>query len=160
MPLRLGSLLERLSGNRDAIVTLTATIAALLISLLAVLAINRVRTRSARALARERQLFNTLMDQVPVPIFFKDREGRFLRVNPAYAEFVGWEDPDDLAGRSDEDLFPGEFTAEQRALEEGIMKSGEGVENNLEKHPRGDGTSRWLLKVPQPSTTAIPDRLP
>lgn len=144
------TVVDRLAGSRNVIVAFAATIAALLISLFALLALNRVKARSAGALAYERQLFNTLMDQVPVPIFFKDRDGRLLRVNPAYAEFVGWEHPEELVGRSDEDLFPEEFTAGQRALEERIMESGQGVENNLEEHPQGDGTSRWYLVTKMP----------
>ena len=45
-----------------------------------------------QALVREEHLLRTLMDSVPDGIYFKDADGRFLRVNRAVAERFGLTD--------------------------------------------------------------------
>ncbi|HJT77553.1 MAG TPA: PAS domain S-box protein, partial [Gemmataceae bacterium] len=62
----------------------------------------RTRSREARLLA--------LLNQSPLPVFLKDRQGRFLYVNPAYAALLGKE-PADVAGQRDPDLFPPDLAA-------------------------------------------------
>ena len=55
------------------------------------------------ALTRERQFFTALMDTIPDAIYFKDEDSRFLRVNRAWADRVGLDDPAAADGRTDFD---------------------------------------------------------
>ncbi|PPT06057.1 Circadian input kinase A [Geitlerinema sp. FC II] len=60
--------------------------------------------RAAQTAARNSQAFLRLvLDTVPQPIFWKDRDGRFLGCNRKLAELAGRDDPDDLVGASDFD---------------------------------------------------------
>src|SRR5690349_9086455 len=52
-----------------------------------------------RKLARERQLLEDLMNNVPDAIYFKDRELRFERVNPALASHARLSDPAGAIGK-------------------------------------------------------------
>jgi len=55
-------------------------------------AVHRVdnQRRQAERAARGRDIFfNTLIDTIPVPIFYKDRAGRYLGFNKAFEEFFG-----------------------------------------------------------------------
>jgi two-component system sensor histidine kinase/response regulator len=63
------------------------------------------RSRMENALARERFLLKTLRDNLPDSIYFKDRESRFIAVNRGMAALFGLEDPGDLLGKTDADLF-------------------------------------------------------
>src|SRR6201993_4108054 len=63
------------------------------------------RSQMENALARERFLLKTLMDSLPDHIYFKDRESRFIAVNRAMAALFGLEDPADVLGKTDADLF-------------------------------------------------------
>ena len=144
------TLLDRLVGNRDAIVALASMIIALVVTLTALLIIYRVRSRTTRTLAQERQLFRTLMDQIPILIYFKDLEGRFVRVNPGYAAYANYNDTASLVGKRDEDLYPKELATAQREIEHRIALTGEGIVDNLEEHRKPDGSSRWFLATKMP----------
>jgi PAS domain S-box-containing protein len=68
---------------------LTSALAAtLLAGLIAVLVIQRQSRLLARLLAREREAA-LLLDSIPVPVWFKDIEGRIVRCNGAFARVAG-----------------------------------------------------------------------
>ncbi|MBC8508849.1 MAG: PAS domain S-box protein, partial [Chloroflexi bacterium] len=55
---------------------------------------------------REREIFlNTLLDTIPIPIFYKDRDGRYLGFNPAFETFFGAA-REKLIGKSVFDINP------------------------------------------------------
>src|SRR5690349_10300623 len=52
----------------------------------------------------------SLLNNLPATYFFsKDLAGRFVHVNPALAEVLGFADPGEVIGRTDYDLFPPEI---------------------------------------------------
>ncbi len=63
------------------------------------------RRRMQRALSDSERRLRTVMDLVPHFIFAKDRKGRYLFVNRAFAESYGMT-PEQLAGRTDRELIP------------------------------------------------------
>ncbi|MEA3341382.1 MAG: GAF domain-containing protein, partial [Chloroflexota bacterium] len=63
------------------------------------------RKRAEEALSHEQYLLNALMDNVPDHIYFKDAEGRFTRINKAYAEQFGLSDPAQVVGKTDFDFL-------------------------------------------------------
>ena len=50
-----------------------------------------------------------LLKAIPVPVFFKDREGRYLGCNPAYTEVLGIA-PGELVGRGTAEVWPGHLS--------------------------------------------------
>jgi len=63
------------------------------------------RAEMESALARERFLLKTLMDNLPDHIYFKDRESRFIAANRAMVALFGLEGPAHVLGKTDADLF-------------------------------------------------------
>jgi PAS domain-containing protein len=63
------------------------------------------RKRSEEALAEERNMLRTLIDNLPDHIYIKDLEGRFLLYNEAVVRHFALPSPDWLLGKSDHDLF-------------------------------------------------------
>lgn len=70
------------------------------------------RKEAEEALARERALLRALIDSIPDPIFYKDREGRYLGCNTAYEIYVGRVEHE-INGMTDRELFSHE--------EDGVM---------------------------------------
>jgi len=64
------------------------------------------RHQADLALAGERNLLDSLIDNIPIALFVKDAAGlRFERFNNAFIELVGY-NRQEMLGKSDHDLFP------------------------------------------------------
>jgi PAS domain S-box-containing protein len=103
------------------------------------------------ALAKERDLLQTLLDNSPDHIFFKDRESRFIRTNKAHALSLGLADPQHAVGKTDFDLFPREDAQRFYEEEQEIVKTGRAVVGREWKVPdRKTGGVVWLSehKIP------------
>jgi PAS domain S-box-containing protein len=112
------------------------------------------RSQMENALARERFLLKTLMDTLPDHIYFKDRESRFIAVNRATATLFGFEDPADVLGKTDADLFAREHARAALHDEQEILRMGQPLVNMEEKETWPDGHETWV------STSKLPLRDP
>ncbi len=73
--------------------------------------------RAAAAQVREQALFlESLLEAIPIPVYYKDTQGRYLGCNLAYEEAVG-KGCEELVGKTVFDLAPAEAAAEQHALD-------------------------------------------
>jgi len=63
------------------------------------------RMRVSGELITERLLMRALMENTPDHIYFKDEQGRFIRVNRAMAKDLGLKDPAEVIGKKDSDYF-------------------------------------------------------
>src|SRR6185503_9701565 len=84
------------------------------------------RKASDARIAGARAQLQAMMDGTPALMFMKDLEGRYQRVNRAFAEFIGleiWQ----IIGRTDPDLYPAETAAVIRAEDRHVIDSGETV---------------------------------
>ena len=72
-------------------------------------------TRTEAALAHERNLLRTLIDNIPDYIYVKDAEGRFLIANAALARRMGAARAEELLGRTDFDYYPKDVAARYEA---------------------------------------------
>ena len=70
------------------------------------------RKRAEEALAHERDLLQSLMDNIPDFIYFKDRDSRFTRINKAQAQFLELREPREALGKTDADFFTPEHARE------------------------------------------------
>ena len=112
------------------------------------------RSRMENALKHERFLLKTLMDNLPDSIYFKDRESRFIAVNRAMAALFGLENPGDLLGKTDADLFAPEHAEAALRDELEILRTGQPLVNIEEKETWPDGHETWV------STSKLPLRDP
>jgi PAS domain S-box-containing protein len=102
------------------------------------------------ALEQEREYLDALMDRVPEFIYFKDRAGRFLRVNRAHASAVAGAEPADLVGKTDFDYFPEPLARRMWEDEQRILSTGEPLVGLMEHVVRpGQEERHWMAtKVP------------
>jgi two-component system, sensor histidine kinase and response regulator len=110
------------------------------------------RKRAEEALDRERYLLETLMENLPDAIYFKDLESRFLRISRGLADKFGLADASEAVGRSDFDFFTEEHAAEARQDEEELIQTGRAVVDKEERETWPDGRVTWV------ATTKLPLR--
>ena len=106
--------------------------------------------RAETALEDEQFLLNTLLTNLPDAIYFKDADGRFLRVSTSLSRKLGTSSPGQVVGTTDSDYFPAEYAERARQEEAEVMQSGQPLIGR-EEYPRWpDGTKSTVLttKVP------------
>lgn len=82
--------------------------------------------------------------------FAKDRQGRFIAVNTAFAEIAGESDPNRLLGKTDYDIWP-HFLADHYLKDDAqVMKTGTPLVNKIELVIRQDRSTEWF------ATTKVP----
>jgi PAS domain S-box-containing protein len=101
------------------------------------------------ALARERDLLQSLMDNIPDFIYFKDTQSRFVRINQSHAHALGLAAPADAIGKTDTDFFLSHFARQTLVDEMRMLTTGEPI---LDKEEHVDTTygKMWVsaTKVP------------
>jgi two-component system, sensor histidine kinase and response regulator len=108
------------------------------------------RKQAEERLVVERNLLNTVIDNLPDYIFVKDVNSRLIMDNIAHRRLLGATALEEVVGKTDFDFFPKELAAPYIADEERIIQSGEAMINREEPVIDRDGNQRWLLttKVP------------
>ena len=81
--------------------------------------------RRAEAALREREtLLNSLIENIPMSLSLKDREGRFLLVNPGFERLHAVQAADVL-GKTFFDILPHEIAADAASEDRQVLESGE-----------------------------------
>jgi PAS domain S-box-containing protein len=102
------------------------------------------------ALARQRDVLQTLLDNIPDRICFKDAEGRIVLINREMARALGLPDAAEACGKTDFDLLPGKDAEAYDADERRIFQTGEPIIGKVEKIELPGGKVCWY------STTKVP----
>ncbi len=108
------------------------------------------RTRIARDLEESQNMLQTVLDSIPVRVFWKDRESRFLGCNAHFAHDAGYERPEDVVGKTDYELPWREQADLYRFDDRKVIETGASKLNYEEPQTWPDGTALWLetSKVP------------
>jgi PAS domain S-box-containing protein len=100
-------------------------------------------------LEKEKYLLDSLMDNIPDAIYFKDRDSKFIRVSKYLAgHFSG--SVDDLIGKSDFDFQDKDRAQQAFEDEKNIMTTLKPMIDYMEKEVMTDGSEHWV------STTKMP----
>ena len=94
--------------------------------------------------------FRAMMDTTQDSIYIKDRDCRLLRVSRSMAKRLGFDDPDELTGMTDVDLFGDVFGQRTYIEERRIMESGEALVGVVESRPLGEAHVNWTLTSKTP----------
>ncbi|MFH1846605.1 MAG: ATP-binding protein [Candidatus Omnitrophota bacterium] len=97
----------------------------------------------------EGKFLQSLLDNIPDMVYFKDLQNRFILVNKAHADAVN-RHPREVIGKSDLDFFPPEIAKQYYKDDNRIIKTGKPVVGKIEKALRSDGGITYV------STTKIP----
>ncbi|HNW51268.1 MAG TPA: PAS domain-containing protein [Prolixibacteraceae bacterium] len=105
--------------------------------------------RVEHRLKAERDLLQLLIDNIPSPIYFKDKESRFTRVNKAETQLLGAASNQEVIGKTDFDFYTKIDAEAFYADEQQIIETNKAIVNKVEQGTY-DGGLRWF------STTKIP----
>ncbi len=108
------------------------------------------RKQAEAALAQERQLLRTLIDNLPDRIYAKDAEGRYTLKNQADTRLMGAISPDEIIGKTDFDYYPMEIARQYHTDDRSVLHLGHSLINREEPFVDADGKHGWMLtsKVP------------
>jgi PAS domain S-box-containing protein len=107
------------------------------------------RMKAEEKLTQEQYLNNTLLDNLPDHVYFKDRESRFIRINKSLALSFGLDDPSKAEGKTDFDFFTKEHAQQAYDDEQIIIRTGQPM-NMEERETWTDRQDTWAYttKVP------------
>ena len=114
--------------------------------------IERLVEQRTTELDYERFLLNTLLRYAPDFIYFKDTDGRFLRISAALAQRFGLQDPHAAEGQTDFEFYDPARAERFQADEQQVMKSGQPLLDKEEEQSGADGSYRCV------STSKVPLR--
>src|SRR5207249_5498817 len=102
------------------------------------------------ALDGERNLLRTLIDELPVRIYVKDEQCRFLVNNKSHIAALGARSQDEVLSKNDFDFRPARLAEAYSADDQNVISSGEPFINREEQTISASGEPGLLLvtKVP------------
>ena len=108
------------------------------------------RKKAEIEIARAHELLQTLLDNIPDSIYFKDENNRFVMVNKAKAAHANVS-PEDMVGKTDFDFMSEDQARKSFEDDEELLKTGKVIVNKIEKLIGNDGIERWIsvTKIPR-----------
>lgn len=97
-------------------------------------------------------LFSTIMDNIPLRIYFKNTKSQFILVNKLVAQKHACKSPDELIGKTDFDFFSKELAQKFYEEEQKIIKTGTELIDYQGREIWADGRITWA------STSKVPLR--
>lgn len=96
------------------------------------------------------ELYRTVLDTLPFPVWVKNTEGRLLAVNAAFARVFGVSLPQELVGKTDFDIVPAYLAEAYRADDQHVLATRQ-IKVIEEKIPDG-GIEKWFETFKAPLT--------
>ncbi|MCX6905858.1 MAG: PAS domain-containing protein, partial [Verrucomicrobia bacterium] len=108
------------------------------------------RKQAQEALEHERVLLRTLIDNLPVRLYAKDTDCRFVLNNASHIAALGASSQQAVLGKTDFDFRPRELAERYHADDQQIIQSGQPLVDREEPTVLPSGERGWLLvtKVP------------
>jgi len=107
------------------------------------------RKEAEKKLRQEQHLMKMFMANIPDAIYFKDLQGRFLRVNKAQATRLGLNDPAAAAGKTDFDFFDKDEAERSAQEHKQVIKKGKILSvERLKKDIHGNSSWIYSTQVP------------
>ncbi|MBN2636637.1 MAG: response regulator [Prolixibacteraceae bacterium] len=101
-------------------------------------------------LTQEKALMDSLLNNLPDAVYFKDRESKFIKVSKSMSRLFNLEKQEDLYGKSDFDFFGNEHATRAYDDEQRIMKTKVPVIGKIETETFHDGSKRYVSSTKMP----------
>lgn len=103
------------------------------------------RKQAEKSLRKSQQFIQTIINTVPLPLFWKDRQSVFLGCNQQLAQLLGLSSTTEIEGKTDFDLSLTEDQAiAYRAGDQRVITSGEAELSREETYTLDNGELNWI----------------
>ncbi len=106
-----------------------------------------LRVHGEQQIREAEVLYASLIDNLPVHVLRKDREGRLLFASRSFCELMG-KPVDEIVGKTDFDLFPEPLARKYRADDERVIQTGRILETVEENTSGGERHFVEVMKAP------------
>lgn len=100
--------------------------------------------RSEKKLAEREKLLRTIIDNIPINIYVKDRDGRKVLANRSEVEFLGFTDEADVVGKHDADLFSGHLVDNAIREDDAVINDRQIIEIAEDESTDSSGKPTWF----------------
>jgi PAS domain S-box-containing protein len=107
------------------------------------------RKRAEKEAFYEQSLMQTLLDNIPDYVYFKDKERRFVRASNFFSDLFGCS-LEEIIGKKDEDLFPEAIAKETASDDRHVIETGIPLVNKEEGGKGIVGGEHWVLTTKLP----------
>ncbi|MGB9687976.1 response regulator [Thermogutta sp.] len=107
----------------------------------------RFREKIERDLRDSEALYASLVENLPVHVLRKDREGRFTFANSSFCRLLGLS-REEILGKTDFDFYPPDLVSKYRRDDRRVMETGELFEDIEEYEKHGETRYVQVLKSP------------
>jgi len=111
---------------------------------------NELMKELQNELSAENAMFQTLMENIPEQITFKDLKGSYKRINKSKAKAIGLSEVSDAKNKTDFDFLDKKLAQKLARDDKRILKWGESMYNEEDRITLADGTTQWT------ATTKVP----
>ncbi|OPY36512.1 MAG: aerobic respiration control sensor protein ArcB [Methanoregula sp. PtaU1.Bin051] len=110
--------------------------------------------KNQKDLAESRQMLRSVLDTIPVRVFWKDRSLHYLGCNLPFAKDAGYQTPADIIGKTDYEMGWADQAEMYRADDKVVIESGNPKYNYEEPQTTPEGKRIWLRtsKIPLRNT--------
>jgi PAS domain S-box-containing protein len=108
------------------------------------------RKENEQELLESQQMLRTVLDNIPVLVFWKDRDLKFLGCNTAFAQDAGYNTPEEIIGMDDYQMCWKIYADSYRKIDQEIIDSGVPILEFEEPHSDIEGNIRVKVtsKIP------------
>ncbi|WP_372775371.1 PAS domain-containing protein [Mangrovibacterium sp.] len=78
-------------------------------------------------------LLDSIVQKLPIAIFWKDLDFKFMGCNQLFCDYAGLSSPEDIVGLTDSDLYPEETATRNHLSDQKVLTTGEAILNYDEK---------------------------
>jgi PAS domain S-box-containing protein len=110
--------------------------------------------KTSQQLEQSRNMLQLIIESIPVRVFWKDRDSRYLGCNTLFARDAGFSHPEELRGKDDFAMAWREQADMYRADDRQVMESGRPKMNIIEPQTISTGAQVWV------NTSKVPLKMP
>jgi PAS domain-containing protein len=88
-------------------------------------------TSSLQALHREKEFLESLLENMPLYIFFTDRQNKYIRINSMMAQLLRVSHPDEAIGKGNENFFSKRVAKKMLDEDKAILENGIPIMNRI-----------------------------
>jgi PAS domain S-box-containing protein len=97
-----------------------------------------------KALEEQRHLLRLIIENIPLYLFWKDREGRYLGCNTNYLEAHYFDSPEQILGKTDAELYADSDLQEESLETDRRVLAGEPIVHNIVPFNAAHAIIKWI----------------